>query len=310
MNYPLVTVLTLMYNTKAEYIIEAIESVKRNNYPNIEHIIMDDCSPDEGPRNAVEKWVKENNYSCTYIKNAANQGVSKNLNDIISMAKGKYLVGCCDDVLVDDRIVKDVELFESLTDDYAIIFGFSQSIDAHSNLLPTMSPNIPVVDNDNYFKALVERGNFISGPAVTMKREALMSIGGYDGKLIVEDYDMWMRLSSAGYKFKVRPAILIYYRELKGSLSGHPQVYIDVLKIKAKFKDRIPFKSILDQELKRQLMLKEKEKVKEIISLYKKLFPTDIFLRVFLLSYFAFLRSGLLAIKFSIGRFLKLHRER
>ncbi|MCW3078449.1 MAG: glycosyltransferase [Bacteroidetes bacterium] len=302
MIYPPVTVLTLMYNTNPKYIIEAIESVQRNNYPNLEHIIMDDCSPDQNPSIEVENWIKENNYNCRFIRNPVNQGVSKNLNQIISIAKGKYLIGCCDDVLADDRILKDVEIFEQLSDDYAIIFGFSQSMDAESRLLPKMSPNMPVVENENYFKELSERGNFISGPAVTMRKEALRAIGGYGENLIVEDYDMWMRLSNAGYKFKLRPAILIYYRELKGGLSSHPRITLDVLKIKSKFPNRIPLKSVFDQEIQNLLNNKETEKLKQVISLYKECFPSYKFIRLFDMVHFTFFQSNLLSLKLLIGK--------
>lgn len=301
MKYPPVTVLTLMYNTNAKYIIEGIRSVQRNNYPNLEHIIMDDCSPDATHSNTVEKWIKDNNYPCRFIRNSVNQGVSKNLNQIISIAKGKYLVGCCDDVLADDRIFKDVEIFEQLPDEYAIIMGFSQSIDADSNLLPIMSPNIPPVENENYFNELAAKGNFISGPAVTMRKEALRAIGGYDENLIVEDYDMWMRLSNAGYKFKARPAILIYYRELKGGLSSHPRIPMDVLKIKSKFPENIPLKSVYDQELQILLRRNDTAQVNQLIALYEETFKSYLFIRVLKFVHFKTLRLFLLSLKFTVG---------
>ena len=300
MQYPPVTVLTLMYNTKSQYVIEGIRSVQRNNYPNLEHIFMDDCSPDQTHSNEVEKWIRENNYDCVFIRNKVNQGVSRNLNDIIAMAKGKYLVGCCDDVLADNRISKDVELFESLPDNYAIIFGFSQSMDAESRLLPEMSPNMPVVKDDNYFEELI-KGNFISGPAVTMKKEALKAIGGYDQNLIVEDYDMWMRLAYAGYKFKIRPAILIYYRVLKGSLSSHPRIDTDVLRIKAKYPDRIPLKSMFDQEIKALLRQNKNEKADEVIALYEESFKSYVFAKWLRKVRSSGLRSALLFLKLKIG---------
>lgn len=304
MNYPPVTVLTLMYNTNSKYVFEGIQSVQRNKYPNLEHIIMDDCSPNQTHSLEVENWIKENNYPCRFIRNSTNQGVSKNLNQIISIAKGKYLMGCCDDILADDRIIKDVELFEQLSKEYAIVFGFSQSIDSESRLLPIMSPNIPLVENDNYFDALSKMGNFISGPAVTMRKEALRSVGGYDENFIVEDYDMWMRLSFAGYKFRVRPAVLIYYRELAGSLSSHPRITLDVLKIKAKFPDKIPMKSVFDQQLQILLKKKDDEKIKQIITLYKTLFPSNVFIRLFQLANFRFFQANLLSMKFRMGRML------
>lgn len=301
MNYPLVTVLTLIYNTPPEYLIEGIKSVQRNNYPNVEHIFIDDCSPDPGPKTVLKKWISDNNYKCRFIEHEVNQGVSRNLNEIISIANGKYLMGCCDDVLADDRIFKDVELFETLSDEYAIVFGFSQSIDAQSRLLPKMSPNIPVVESENYFNELAIMGNFISGPAVTMRKDALKAIGGYDENLIVEDYDMWMRLSDAGYKFKVRPAVLIYYRELKGSLSSHPRIPIDLLRIKAKFGNKVPLKSAFDQQLLALLKQGPDQSVKEVMNFYTECFKSYLFARLLKLAHFRAPRRMLLNAKLQAG---------
>ena len=300
MNYPLVTVMTLMYNTKASYVIEGIQSVIRNGYPNVEHIFIDDCSPDPSYSNEVERWIKENNYPCIFIRNEFNQGVSKNLNDIIRIAKGKYLIGCCDDILADNRIFKDVELFESLPDDYAVIVGYSQSIDADGHLLPIISPNPPRPKDDNFFNYLI-KDNIIPGPATTTKRSILESIGGYSVGILPEDYDLWLRLSYQGFKFKVRPEILIYYRVLSTSLSNHPRLYMDVFRVKAKFPDRINLKFFLDSELKNVLIRGEKDKCQEIIGFYKDQFPKSIFIKLLEVVRFKIIRLILLNCKYIIG---------
>lgn len=300
MKYPLVTAFTFIYNTNPEYIIQAIKSFQRNNYPNIEHIIIDDCSPDQNPSIAVEKWIKENNYECKFIRNPVNQGVSQNLNDIIAMARGKYLVGCCDDVLADDRIIGDVELLEGLPDDYAVVFGFSQEIDSEGKLLPIISPNPPTVKDDNYFEELV-KGNFISGPTVTMRTEALKAVGGYDKSLIVDDYYMWMRLSYTGYKFKMRPAITAYYRVHGQGLSYNPRLNLDVLKIRSKYPDRIPLKSMFDQEIRALLKQHETKKADEVIALYEESFRSYAFAKWLRIVRISGLRSALLFLKQKIG---------
>src|SRR6188474_3378131 len=98
---PLVTVFSLVYNT-GKYVIEAIESVKANNYPNIQHIIIDDCSYDGVSTELVSDWIKENNYNCTFIKHEKNQGICRTLNEILRLAKGKYIFGVSDDLIMPD----------------------------------------------------------------------------------------------------------------------------------------------------------------------------------------------------------------
>ncbi|MFN5849008.1 MAG: glycosyltransferase family 2 protein, partial [Chitinophagales bacterium] len=121
MDYPLVTVFTLIYNTDPRYVIEAIESIRANNYPNLQHIIIDDCSPDIKPKQVVKSWIRENNYSCEFYEHKVNYGLCKTLNHVLELAKGEYLFGCSDDLITENRIRQDVETFLELNGDYAIV---------------------------------------------------------------------------------------------------------------------------------------------------------------------------------------------
>jgi glycosyltransferase involved in cell wall biosynthesis len=51
---PLVSIITPVYNG-AEYLDELIQSVLRQDYPNIEHLIIDDGSQDDGATVSVLK---------------------------------------------------------------------------------------------------------------------------------------------------------------------------------------------------------------------------------------------------------------
>lgn len=53
----LVTIILLSYNAE-RYIIEALQSIKMQNYPKIELIIIDDCSQDNTV-NLEKEWLKE-----------------------------------------------------------------------------------------------------------------------------------------------------------------------------------------------------------------------------------------------------------
>ena len=63
---PLITIITPVYNG-AEYLDELIQSVLRQDYPNIEHLIIDDGSQDGGATVSVLQkyphlrwWSREN----------------------------------------------------------------------------------------------------------------------------------------------------------------------------------------------------------------------------------------------------------
>lgn len=267
MNTPLVTVFSLIYNTNPEYTIQVLECIRRNNYPNLQHIIIDDCSPDQRPSQVVEAWVKENNYPCEFYRHERNMGVTKTLNEILQKAKGKYLIGCSDDLLSDDRIRGDVELMEKLPEDYAITFCISQDMNAEGDLLPFFSPGVAVPRDDNYFGLLLEN-NFISAPGVTMRTDSIRKAGGFDENLVVEDYDMWLRLSHAGYKFKLQPKVGAYYRVHAGGVSTKLRVLLEAYVIRCKY-DYLPkVKVLLIQEIERTFAHKEYDLMKELIRLY------------------------------------------
>lgn len=240
--YPLVTVFTLIYNTNPRFIIEAIESVKANNYPNLQHIIIDDCSPDPKPKEVVKKWIKDNSYPCEFYEHEVNYGICKSLNHVLELAKGKYMIACSDDIFFSNKIIKEVEIFESLNEKYAVIYSLSQSINENNTIkYPHINPvfelnNIPNVD---LYERLFER-NCISAPSTIMRTKALRSVGGYDELILIEDYDMWLNLAKNGYLFYCLPDITTYYRVRSDSMTATLNNWCLVhMKIYSKHKNNI-----------------------------------------------------------------------
>jgi GT2 family glycosyltransferase len=70
-----------------------------------------------------------------------------------------------------------------------------------------------------FFLQLLQR-NFIYN-SVTARREALLSVGGYDERLWVgEDWELWLRLAAAGFRFVRVPQRLAVYRARARSLTS------------------------------------------------------------------------------------------
>ena len=59
MRYPLVTAIVLCYN-HARFVVECLESVKAQNYPNLELIVNDDASRDDSAA-VIQAWLSKNN---------------------------------------------------------------------------------------------------------------------------------------------------------------------------------------------------------------------------------------------------------
>ena len=74
----LITVLMSVYNTQKNFLVEAIESVLHQTYPNFEFIIVNDCS-DEGTTALLRKYEKMDE-RIVLIENGKNLGLTKSLN--------------------------------------------------------------------------------------------------------------------------------------------------------------------------------------------------------------------------------------
>lgn len=89
---PLVSVNVITYNS-AQTIIETLESIKDQTYPNIELIISDDCSKD----NTIDicaKWLQSNKSRFTNSKivtSPVNTGLAPNYNRAINAASGIWI---------------------------------------------------------------------------------------------------------------------------------------------------------------------------------------------------------------------------
>ncbi len=68
----------------------AIDSLIKQNYKNIEIIIIDDCSIDKSP-NIIKEYAKQDQ-RIKYKINKRNKGLVNNFNDLFHMSNGDYFL--------------------------------------------------------------------------------------------------------------------------------------------------------------------------------------------------------------------------
>lgn len=108
MQNPLVSVIIPVYNG-ANYMREAIDSVLEQTYPNIEVLVINDGSNDEGK---TEEIALEYGNKIRYITKA-NGGVASALNEGIRHMQGEYFAWLShDDVFYKEKIEKQVETLQ------------------------------------------------------------------------------------------------------------------------------------------------------------------------------------------------------
>ncbi|HRO41253.1 MAG TPA: glycosyltransferase [Flavipsychrobacter sp.] len=220
-DWPLVSVITLCYNS-GKYVVEALECVQRQNYPNLQHILIDDCSTDDSAA-VLKHWIDENNYSCDFTVHKVNQGVQSSLKEAFAKVKGKYWVGISDDLWVENRLLEDVALFESLDESYAMIYGDTSMIDKDNNIIaPSMFEELRgknyTPPTGNIFRDVVFDFYFFIQSSIISQKHFLEMNYAFSDSIISEDW-AWQLWLSRNYKVLGLPQVRSYYRRLDTSIT-------------------------------------------------------------------------------------------
>ncbi|UFH52851.1 glycosyltransferase family 2 protein [Spirosoma sp. KNUC1025] len=219
---PWVSVICTSYNHE-DYVIQALQSVVDQSYPNVELIVIDNGSTDR----SVERITAfiQSYPTIQFIRNSVNLGLNRAFNQGLALAKGRYVIDlAADDILLPERIAKQTELFEQLSGPYAVVFSNAAYINAKGE---EMGLHYPIdekgraclhVPTGNIFQPILE-SYFICTPTMMIRRDVLNELGGYDETLAYEDFDFWVR-SSRLYQYAYVDEVLMQKRQLPNSLSA------------------------------------------------------------------------------------------
>lgn len=218
---PLVTVILTTFNQE-KYIEETLTSVFYQTYPYVQLIVVDNASTDN-TLSIIEDF-KAKAPAFQMIRNRRNQGLCKAFNQGLAIAQGKYVIDLSgDDIMIADRIEKQVAAFEQLSEEYAVVFTNAHYIGRSGQRLHNHYPvdgkgkATCYIPSGDVYKNILER-YFICTPTMMMRASTLNQLGGYDESLAFEDFDFWVR-SSVQYKYAYLDEILTKKRVLRTSLS-------------------------------------------------------------------------------------------
>jgi glycosyltransferase involved in cell wall biosynthesis len=218
---PLVTVICLCYN-QGRYVREAILSVLSQTYDNIELIVVDDASTDHSVQE-IRQLI--NDYpQITFLPQLSNLGNCAAFNKGLEVARGQYVVDfAADDIMMPDRISKQIDYFSGLGTGYGVIFTDAVYIDPEGKPLHYHFDHLKKkklinhVPQGEIYKDVLRR-YFICSPTMIVKREVFDKLGGYDTRLSYEDFDFWVR-SAREFKYAYLPEPLTKVRRAAGSMS-------------------------------------------------------------------------------------------
>jgi alpha-1,3-rhamnosyltransferase len=196
-NLPLVTVFTLCYYTKAKFVIDAIESIYNQTYKNIEHIIINDAPDDRTEWPTIKNYIINNNLSSVIIENKINQGINENLNTVLDLNRGEYIIGCSDDVLEENAVERLTDHFNKVNLDVKIVFGDVSIINENNQIIidSYLKSKGRCPYSVNFSSYLQNKSRFPTLGCM-YKSDVFETIGNYDISLIAEDVDMHLRILS------------------------------------------------------------------------------------------------------------------
>ena len=193
-----ISIITITFNS-AKTIRRALESVQSQTYKDIEHVVVDGASTD-GTRQIIEsyaaehknvRWISEPDEG---IYNAINKGIAMATGDVIGFLHS-------DDVFYSpDSIGQIADAFADADTDVA--YGDLQY--CHDGKVVRRWKS-----NDFHPRAL-KYGWMPPHPTVYVRKEVYAQVGKYDEWFrISADYDMMLRIFTAGYKTHYIPEVLV-----------------------------------------------------------------------------------------------------
>ncbi|MBP3557007.1 MAG: glycosyltransferase [Thermoguttaceae bacterium] len=208
--HPLITIVMPVYNG-TNYLQESVNSALAQTYDNIEIVVVNDGSTDDGATDALAQSLARQYPDKIRYFSKENGGVSSALNLALEKARGRWFSWLShDDLYYPDKIKAQVDYIGELLRknpnidlDRVVLRCGAELIDADGKVIYSKKrsgvkewePIIETILNNIYYYRL-------SGCAFLTPLDAVKKIGGFNEELrAVSDAEYWYRLLFAGYDF-------------------------------------------------------------------------------------------------------------
>lgn len=192
---PKISVIVPIYKVEA-YLDNCIRSIKSQDYPNLEIILIDDGSPDRCPQMCDQYAMADSRIK---VLHKPNGGLSDARNTGIKAASGDFILFIdSDDYWIDNCIVsKLVAVAEQFTDADLVFYGRTTFINNYSFAANMIDPDRinghTVIDSLQY---LLQSNDFIASACQKLIRRSVLTDNNiyFEKGRLSEDLDWSMRL--------------------------------------------------------------------------------------------------------------------
>ena len=241
-NLPLISIVTPSYNSMP-YIKDNIESVRMQNYLQVEHIIIDGGSTD-GTVEILKSfpqtdWVSEKDSGQS---NALNKGFSKASGAIIGWlnADDTYTPGTFNEVA-----------------QYFTDHPETDLVSTDVNVIDKDGKRVGYLKSEEFNITQLFFYNMVKQPTVFMRRRVINQLREVDESLhYVMDYEFWLRVGMANFKFDyLQNKVFANFRFAPGSKSfqSESQFHAEWIQVLEKAFLNPAYQNISDETRKRSL---------------------------------------------------------
>ncbi|MBQ8660128.1 MAG: glycosyltransferase [Alphaproteobacteria bacterium] len=234
---PKISIITVVYNIlehrRKDCFIKMLNSIKSQNYGNIEHIVIDGNSNDGTKEFLKSLGVKFFSKKDNGIYDAMNNGIKK--------ATGKYITFLnSDDYYFDENVIsKSISFLQRTNADFS--FGKTKYIDENENIIHGILQENP--DIKNLFLTMP-----CSHQSMVIKTDVIKKYMFDTNFKIVGDYDLTLKLFLNKHKFVYISEYLVFFR-IGGASSNIKNVHFETIKLYKKMFNDLKIK-ILNKDVK------------------------------------------------------------
>lgn len=214
MSVPLLSILLPVRN-EAEYLPQALASLRRQTYTDWELVAVDDGSTDATPQilaaaAGLDRRIRIVNSAGCGLVPALNAGLCVCRAPLVARMDG-------DDIAHPRRLELQLTCLRAQPEVGLVACSFRH--------FPRSGLKVGMLAYEAWQNSLatheaIMRDRFVESPfvhpSVMFRKELVSAVGGYRDMGWAEDYDLWLRLAAAGVHFARLPQPLFFWRERPG----------------------------------------------------------------------------------------------
>ncbi|TMO67080.1 glycosyltransferase family 2 protein [Pseudoalteromonas aurantia] len=190
---------------RAEQLLSAIDSVRKQTFKNWKVIVVDDNHDDEFRASTAQIMAQyESDSQIDYIQHITNQGACKARNTGWQYAQGQYIAFLDDDDVWDEtKLEKQVQALEL----HNAAFCYTNMYLSYQGRIKEFK----CLSDKEIYKGLLKQGFGVCTSALLFTREAIEKVNGFDDSLpSMQDYDLLLRVAKCHAGILLEEPLLTY----------------------------------------------------------------------------------------------------